>query len=249
MMIRQLASLSFLRYMLWSIPPVLLGLGATFFFARIEAHPGPPALQLAEADPGTTSYPFDSYHTKKGLAVLAVVIALFFTSLPREIVVLVAAGIHFMSRKFRTQDLLALVDWQVLLIFMALFVVSGALQATGYELDLVNWLEGMGLDPSRPGNEVLLTAGLTALMGNAPAVMLLVKLVPITQASVAQIMGVANSFGGNAIMTASVANIVVVQQARRQGIVVSLGDFARLGIPVTAVALAGLIGWALLMGA
>ncbi len=248
MMIGQLAGLSFLRYMLWSIPPVLLGLGATYLFARAEARPGPPVLQSADADPGTSVYPFDSYHTKKGLAVLAVVIALFFTPLPREVVVLAAAGIHFMSGKYRTQDLLALVDWQVLLIFIALFVLSGALQATGYEAGLVRWLEVRGLDPSRPGNEIVLTAGLTALTGNAPAVMLLVKLVPIAQASTASIMCVANSFGGNAVMTASVANIIVLQQARRQGIVISLADFSRLQVPVTIVALAGLYGWAVLVG-
>ncbi len=85
-------------------------------------------------------------------------------------------------------------------------------------------------------------------MGNAPAVMLLVKLVPITQASVAQIMSLANSFGGNAIMTASVANIVVVQQARRQGIVISFGNFARIGVPVALASLGGLVAWAALVG-
>jgi Na+/H+ antiporter NhaD/arsenite permease-like protein len=61
-------------------------------------------------------------------------------------------------------------------------------------------------------------------------------------------MAVANSFAGNAIMTASVANIIVVQQARQQGIVISFGAFARRGIPITIVALAGLVGWTMLVG-
>ncbi len=248
MMIGQLAHLSFLRYMAWSVVPVLAGLVGTFLVTRIGGRSPPVPLEDTDADPGNSSYPFDAYHTVKGLVVLAIVIALFFTSLPREVVVLVAAGIHLMSTKYRTQDLLALVDWQVLLLFMALFVVSGAFQATGYEDGLVAWLEGRGLNPSLPGNEVVITAGLTALIGNAPAVMLLAKLIPFTHVSAAYIMGAANSFGGNAILTASVANLIVVQQARRQGIVISFWAFARHGIPITVISLAALFAWAALAG-
>jgi hypothetical protein len=38
-----------------------------------------------------------------------------------------------------------------------------------------------------------------------------------------------------------------VQQARELGIKISFRDFARLGIPVTLTALAGLISWVMLM--
>jgi Na+/H+ antiporter NhaD/arsenite permease-like protein len=247
MMISELAGLSFARYMLWSIVPVLLGLAATYLVTRIGAS-SCRAIPLVDVEPEAPAYPFDFYHLSKGLVVLVAVIALFFTSLPREVVVLVAAAIHLLSTKFKTEELLALVDWPVLLLFMSLFVVSGTFQATGYGDQLVKWLEGMGFDLNRPANEVAMTAGLTALINNAPAVMLLVKLVPITHVSIAYIMAVANSFGGNAILTASVANLIVVQQARRQGIVLSFGDFAKLGIPITLLSLGGLIGWALLTG-
>jgi Na+/H+ antiporter NhaD/arsenite permease-like protein len=40
-----------------------------------------------------------------------------------------------------------------------------------------------------------------------------------------------------------VASIIVVQKASEQGVKISFWDFARLGIPVTLVALAGLLGW------
>jgi Na+/H+ antiporter NhaD/arsenite permease-like protein len=248
MMIGQVAGLSFLRYMEWSIVPVLFALAATYLVARLEARFGQPVIELAEAEPPTPAQPYDSYHTKKGLVVLGAVIALFFTSVPKEVVVLVAVCIHLMSTKFRTQDLLALVDWQLLVLFMSLFVLSGTFQATGYGASLVKWLEGRGLDPTRPGNEVLLTAGLTALIGNAPTVMLLVKLVPIAKVPIAFTLAVANSFSANSIMTASVANLIVVQQARRLGINISFWDFARLGVPITVAGLGALVGWAMLTG-
>ena len=249
MMIGQLAGLSFLRYILWAFVPVLVGLIAAFGFTRLAVRPGPPVPQAIDPEPGLKPFPFDLYHTVKGIVVLAAVIALFFTPLPRELVVLVAASIHLASTKYRTETLLALVDWPVLLLFIGLFVVSGGFDATGYGPRVVHWLEARGLDPSRPANEVALTAGLTALIGNAPAVMLLVKLVPVAHVTLAYVLAVANSFAGNAVLTASVANLIVVQQASRQGIVITFWDFARIGLPVTLIALAGLAGWAIVTGA
>ena len=229
MMIGQLAGLSFLRYLLWAIVPIVFALAANYAVTRMGVRAEPPVPQAIDPEPGVEPFPFDRYHTIKGVVVLAAVIALFFTSLPRELVVLVAASIHLASTKYRTEALLSLVDWPVLLLFIGLFVVSGGFEATGYGDHLVRWLEARGFEPSQPAAEVALTAGLTTLINNAPAVMLLVKLLPVTQVTVANILAAANSLAGNAVLTASVANLIVVQQARRQGIVISFWDFARQG--------------------
>ncbi len=249
MVIGTLAKLSFLKYILWSFVPVVAGVGVTFLVARFGQRRGAPVGRTEPVElEDSATYALDRYHAAKGLVILAAVIALFFTSVPREVTVLVAAGIHLLSTKFRTEQLLALVDWHILLMFMSLFVVSAAFQATGYGEQLVRWMEGVGFDPSRLANEAVLTGGLSVLIGNAPAVMLLVKLVPLVHASNAYVMAVANSFAGNAIVTSSVANIIVVQQARRQGVVISFGAFARLGIPITLVTMGVLIGWAAIVG-
>lgn len=248
MVIGSVAHLDFLKYILWCFVPVVFGLCAVYVVTLIGRSDTPPVLRSEDIEPVAAPYPYDRYHAVKGLVILGAVIALFFTSVPREVTVLVAASIHFLSMKFSTKQLLALVDWPVLLIFISLFAVSGTFEYTGYGEQLVSWLEGVGFDPARPHNEAILTAGLSVLISNAPAVMLLIKIVPIAHASNAYIMAVANSFAGSAIMTASVANLIVVQQARQQGIVISFAAFARLGIPITLVAIGGLIGWAALMG-
>jgi Na+/H+ antiporter NhaD/arsenite permease-like protein len=248
MMIGSVAHLSFVRYIIWTFVPVLFGLCVIYVVTRIGRRGGLPVLRPEDIEPLPSPCALDRYHATKGIVILAAVIAFFFTPVPREITVLVAASVHFLSSKFRTDQLLALVDWPILLLFMSLFVVSGTFQATGYGEQLVRWMEGIGFDPGRPVNETLLTAGLSVLINNAPAVMLLIKIVPLAHASTAYTMAVANSFAGNAIMTASVANIIVVQQARRQGIEISFAAFARLGIPITIAALCGLVGWAALVG-
>ena len=172
---------------------------------------------------------------------------MFFTRLPREIIALAAAAIHLASSKFRTDQLLGLVAWPILLLFMGLFVVTGALQSTGYGDQAVRWLAHGGFSLNIPHNLVLATAALSNLINNSAAVMLLLKVVDLSRPATAYVLALANSFGGNLIIVGSVSNIIVVQQARELGITISFRDFARLGVPITLVALAGLIGWAAMM--
>jgi len=87
---------------------------------------------------------------------------------------------------------------------------------------------------------------LSNLISNAPTVMLLLKVINLSQPTATYILALANSFGGSLIIIGSVSNIIVVQQARALGIKISFWDFAQLGIPVTLAALAGLIAWIVL---
>ena len=59
----------------------------------------------------------------------------------------------------------------------------------------------------------LVTTALSNLIGNSAAVMLLLK-VGVAQAPAAYVLALANSFGGSLVIVGSVANIIVVQQAR-----------------------------------
>jgi Na+/H+ antiporter NhaD/arsenite permease-like protein len=193
------------------------------------------------------TYPFNRLHTIKGIIILLVVIGLFFTSLPKEIIVLAAAGIHLASTKFRTEDLLGLVEWPILVLFIGLFVVAGAFQSTGYGEDAIHRLALGGFNLNAPVNLTLTTAALSNLVGNSAAVMLLLKVVNLSGSATPYLLAQANSFGGSLIIIGSVSNIIVVQQARQMGIKISFWDFARLGIPVTVAALAGLLAWVALV--
>ncbi len=175
-------------------------------------------------------------------------VGLFFTSWPREIIVLAAAAIHLASPKFRTDQLLGLVDWSILVLFLGLFVVTGAFESTGYGEQAVQWLTHVGFNLNAPIQLALTTAALSNLINNAPAVMLLIKMINLSQPTAAYILALANSFGGSLLIVGSVSNIIVVQQARELGIRISFRDFERLGVPVTLAALGGLIIWATLAG-
>lgn len=138
-------------------------------------------------------------------------------------------------------------SWSILVLFMGLFVVTGAFQATGYGEQAVQSLAHVGLNLQSPLVLTVVTAVLSNLINNSAAAVLLVKLVDVTHPPTAYVLALANSFGGSLIIVGSVSNIIVVEQARELGISISFRDFARLGVPVTLAVLAGLIGWAALM--
>ena len=248
MMIAQVARLDFGRYLLWAVVPALFALGCAYAIIWLLSRNVLQATISAETDVKLSHRPFNRGHTVKGLVILAVVIALFFSPLPKEIVALAAAGIHIASRKFHTEELLGLVDWPILVLFMGLFVIAGAFQTTGYGEQAVHWLARNGVDLQSLPVLAVATAVLSNLLNNSAAVMLLLNVVDLSHPATAYTLALANSFGGSLVIIGSVSNIIVVQQARALGIDISLYDFARLGVPVTLAAIGGLIAWTMLLG-
>ncbi len=243
MMIAEIARLDFGQYMLWSGVPVIFAMGAAYGIIWLMSRRNLRVPLPVQSDLAPQTYPFNRWHSIKGIIILITVIVLFFTPLPKEIIVLAAAGIHLASGKFRTNDLLGLVDWPILVLFMGLFVVAGAFQSTGVGERAIHSLAQGGFDLNVPVNLTLTTAALSNLIGNSAAVMLLLKVVNLSAPTAPYILALANSFGGSLIVIGSVSNIIVVQQAREMGIKISFWDFARLGIPVTLAALVGLLVW------
>ena len=139
-MIAQVAGLDFGRYALWCIAPVIFALGSAYgiIWAMSRRY-----LALASPAPAVASrdlQPFDRPHTIKGLVILVLVIALSSSAAPQG--TRRADGGRHSSREpqFRTEDILRLVDWPILVLFMSLFVVTGAFESIGYGDHGVEWL-------------------------------------------------------------------------------------------------------------
>lgn len=243
MMIAQIAGLGFGHYALWCLAPVVFALGCAYAIIWQLSRNQLSYAGEVPAGAAAAVRPFDRPHTIKGLVILGVVIGLFFSPLPKELVALTAAGLHLASPKFRTQELLNLVDWPILVLFMGLFVVTGAFQVTGYGENAVQTLSRAGLNLQSPLGLTVTTATLSNLVNNSAAVMLLLKVANVLHPPAAYVLALANSFGGSLVIVGSVSNIIVVQQARELGIEISFRAFARLGVPVTLAALGGLLVW------
>ena len=244
MMVGQIAHLNFGAYILWSIVPVIFALGCSYGIIWLMSHKNIRGAKSAAKKQEPEDQPLNLPHMIKGLVLLVVVIALFFSPLPKELIALAAAGIHLAQPEISAPTyLLGLVDWPVLILFMGLFVVTGAFQSTGYGDQAVQWFAQGGFDLNAPHTLIVVTAVLSNLINNSAAVMLLLKVISLSHPVTAYILALANSFGGSLLVIGSVSNIIVVQQAQQMGISIGFRDFVRLSIPVTLVALGGLFLW------
>ncbi len=166
-----------------------------------------------------------------------VTVALFFAGLPVAEVSLGAAAWLLATRRVRPEKIYREIDWPLLVMFAGLFVVVGAFEHAGLDRWLLPYWST--LQQWGPAALVLATTVLSNMVSNVPAVMVL-KPVVVQSADpmgTALLLAATSTFAGNLLTMGSVANLIVLEQARRAGVIVSLREYARVGIPVTVATL------------
>ena len=142
--------------------------------------------------------------------------------------------------------MLGLVDWELLVLFMGLFVVNDALQRTGVPARLVADAAALGLHLDHPAPLFGAAFVLSNIVSNVPAVMLLL---PVAHHPLAgPLLALASTFAGNLFIVGSIANIIVVEQGARLGVPIGWRTHARVGVPVTIITLAIAAAWLWLLG-
>ena len=243
MLIGQVGGLHFGAFLLWCLPPSLLALAAAYaLLLRLErsalaAAPGP-GREAAEDWPA-----YDPHQSRKGLLVTALLVAMFFTGVPREVSALGAAGILLCSRRMSTRALLGLVDWHLLTLFAGLFIVIGGLSATPAPAWLVARLGAAGIDLHQPYLLGAVSVLLSNLVSNVPASMLLVRFLPAGDPEPWYVLALTSTFAGNLVTIGSIANLIVIEQAKGYGVDITFRRHARTGVPVTLATLAVVYAW------
>lgn len=242
MLIGQMLGLHFAAYLRTSIVPVLLGLVAAWGILAWRMR-GAPQLAAAMPERREGDYaPLDAWQTGKGLAVAGTLVLVFLaTDWPREVAALVGAGLLMMSRRLHSNKMLGLVDWELLILFIGLFVVNHAFERTGMAADAVRALAAAGLALSDPAPLFGTTFVLSNVISNVPAVMLLLP--AASEPFSGPMLALVSTLAGNLVIVGSIANIIVVDAARRRGIAIDWRRHARTGVPVTLATLAITAFW------
>ena len=190
--------------------------------------------------------PFDAFQSAKGLCVAVALLCVFlFTGWPREVAALVGAGVLLLSRRLHSAQVMGYVDWQLLLLFIGLFVVNHAFEGTGLAADAVAWLAAHGVQLSEPGPLLVVGVALSNLVSNVPAVMLMLP--HLQGPTAATMLALVSTFAGNLLLVGSIANLIVADLARQSGIGIDWKQHARIGVPVTLGTLVLVwfwLGWA-----
>ncbi len=116
-----------------------------------------------------------------------------------------------------------------------------------HDLNLVmDRLAGWGMDLGNSAILTGLTVVLSNLFSNVPAVMLLIPFMDPLDPLQWYTLALSSTFAGNLFVLGSIANLIVIEQASRMGVVISFGEHARVGVPVTLMSLIVLLVWGMI---
>jgi Na+/H+ antiporter NhaD/arsenite permease-like protein len=170
----------------------------------------------------------------KSLTASAAMILLFFIGWPVPKVALMAGAFLLITRRVKPEKVYHEIDFSLLVLFIGLFIVVAGVEKTPLSATVMAFASGYGLDhPAILGTSAVL---LSNLVSNVPAVLVLKPFIrhlsDVKQGWL--VLAMASTLAGNLTVLGSVANLIVVQRARRQ-VEISFWNYIKIGIPLTAV--------------
>jgi len=227
------------RYFLFHLGPVaLVGLFLDWFvlwwlYFREQVHD-------VRTQPGVQAVQIEHAALVKAGIVAALVLAGFLAGFSPSLVASVGAAVLLITRSRDPHLVYEEVDWGLLVFFVGLFLIVGGAENAGLTQPLLAFGERFNLQ--HLGVFTLVTAILSNIVSNVPAVMLLKSLVSqfADTHSAWLTLAMASTLAGNLTITGSVANIIVVERAQKEA-VITFFDYFRIGLPVTLLTL--LFGW------
>jgi Na+/H+ antiporter NhaD/arsenite permease-like protein len=169
--------------------------------------------------------------------VTAALVAAFFWGVPPAEAAVVAGGVLLVSRRLKVARMYAEIDWTLLVMFAGLFIVVAGLEHEVLTPERVREVGDLHLD--RAPVLALATAILSNLVSNVPAVLALKPFIAglHDQAPAWLVVAMASTLAGNFSILGSVANLIVVQRARAEGVQIGFWTYGMVGAPLTVASI------------
>lgn len=243
MLVGSFSGISYRAFLLREAPVALIGLSLVFGVIWLAYRRRlPPALPAEALEERGAVHPALMIKT---MAAVSVMLVAFLAGVPIALVAIGGAAYCLLTRRVNPDKVYREIDWGLLVLFTGLFVVIGGLEASGLAGETLGWAGAVGL--YRPVVLTVVTAVLSNLVSNVPAVLLFKTVIPTfgepTRAWL--LLAMASTLAGNLTILGSVANLIVVEQARGAGIQIGFLEYSKVGVPVTVATL--LVGWLLLI--
>lgn len=191
----------------------------------------------------------DLYLIYKTLILLAglVVCFIFVRGQWRAVAALGGAGILLCSHRAKAARLYQLVDWNLILLFLGLFVVNGAMKAQGLTTSAFDRVAATGVNLQHPLTLSGVTLLLSNVVSNVPAVLLLQPSIPPDYHQLWYLLALVSTWAGNLTLVGSIANLIVAESSAAYGVRLDLKTYCLVGIPLTLATVSLGTMWIMLM--
>jgi Na+/H+ antiporter NhaD/arsenite permease-like protein len=168
----------------------------------------------------------------KTVAVLVVMVVLFFIGQPVAKVAIVGGAFLLLTRRVKPEKIYREIDWPLLVMFVGLFIVIG-----GFEKTIIT-PEVAAVGRLHLDNTAVLvgvTAVLSNVVSNVPAVLMLKPFIPTLGDPQRAwfLVAMAATLAGNFTLVGSVANLIVAQRAKARGVEIGFRTYFKVGGPLT----------------
>ena len=243
MLVGSFSGLGYRTFLLYEAPVAAIGLACVFLVVTLVYR----RQLVGRFDAAELHVQAPVHYPLMVKTVLAVVVMLvaFLAGVPIALVAIGGAAATLLTRRVKPAKVYREINWELLVLFCGLFVLIAGVEATGLIGRLFGWASAVAA-LHRPAVLTIVTAALSNLVSNVPAVLLLKSVVP-TLGEPARgwlLLAMASTLAGNLTLLGSVANLIVVEVARGQRVRVGFLEYCRVGVPVTVASL--LVGWLIL---
>ncbi len=242
-LIGQAGNIGFWPYFASAAVPSLVGLVDQLRLHRLRLAGKPDGARRRRA--ARARSPSTACRSASAASRCCALLVLFATPLPREMSALLVAACLIVSRVVPTRQLLDEIDLPLLILFAALFVVNDAFARTGLPEEAVRSSPRYGLLPDRVAFLAPIALLLSNTIGNVPAVVMILKVWHGIPQGTLVGLAILSTLAGNLFLVGSLANLIVAERAKLQGVRLTFRDHAKAGVPITILSMlfAGLWLW------
>ena len=240
----------FVTFSLYLLIPSLISLGLAFILLRFYFRPDF-STRILDHDP---ILPVDKkrfFPVKCSLAILLVLAAANIIAslyggkilVPLPFIAVCAAAPVILLGTDRVR-LLKNIDWFTLVFFAAMFVLMESVWQTGFFQSFVD----QSMVTSIP--MILLTSAIISqFISNVPFVALFQPMILQTGGTTAQLMALAagSTIAGNLTILGAASNVIIIQNAEKQGETLTFFEFVKVGVPLTVLQLVVYWVWLVLL--
>ncbi|WP_392531951.1 anion transporter [Nostoc sp. C117] len=198
-------------------------------------YPDVRSVKPCEVLPTTNQRIFKPLFNKTLVITTGLLIA-FTVGLPLAESALVAASLLLITRRVKPQRILQKVDWNLLVMFSGLFILTRVTQK-------LNLLQPFTHAVNSAASFLGVTVILSNLISNVPAVLLLHPLVTQGDTKYWLLLAAGSTLAGNLTVFGSVANLIVVEAAADLGYKLTFWEHLRFGAPLTVCTLVLVYFW------
>jgi len=235
-------------FFVWLIVPTVLSLAFVYFWTRRSILAG---IGADEPEVGDLPSPHDNPRLWPPYLATGLLVVLIGAdsvleglgspySVPFGVASLIAcAPVYlFSNRRFKT---FKEADWPTLAFFVAMFIVTGSLLASGSLQALLGSLQSRLGEPTVTA---VISFWASQLFSNVPVVEIYLKLLQTPEVPTLMMLAGISTLAGNLFIISAASNVIVVQQAEKFGHKpFTFWQFTAAVLPITIVSVALTYGW------